>query len=449
VTDVPQPGGPDDDAGDDDGRHDRPDRDEDIFGEQLSAQFGGIDFSQLDLGALMGMLHSSGPVNWDIAHQVAGVVALEGEEQEAPVAAGAASELQDLASAAESQVVAATGLGAGLAMRVRATNRREWADIHLAALKPVLEALAIRMREALTEGGEAEGLGPSLQDAPAFPSDPEDLSAMGIFGASGEQLAGIFTMLAPVLLGVQSGSMIGYLAQHALGRYDLPLPTDDVPTLLFVVPNLEAFESAWSLERRDLRFYLALHELLRAGQRQVHWVQERMVRLAVDYVSSYELDPRAFEEQFGNLDPTDPEAFSKVAEHPEAILGAMQSDRQLEVLASIQRYSLVLEGYADVMMERIGERMVPDFARIHEAIQRHHVERGEAGRFIEGLLGMRLDREHYELGQAFCRGVIERAGTEGLNRLWDDERLFPTPNELDAPGLWLARIDIPRESGDP
>ena len=74
---------------------------------------------------------------------------------------------------------------------------------------------------------------------------------------------------------------------------------------------------------------------------------------------------------------------------------------------------------------------------------RHRIERGEAERFVEGLLGLAVDRDDYERGAEFCRGVVERAGTDGLNRLWDGPEMEPTPNELVAPGLWLARIDLP------
>ena len=94
---------------------------------------------------------------------------------------------------------------------------------------------------------------------------------------------------------------------------------------------------------------------------------------------------------------------------------------------------------------RIGTRLIPSFDRIHEAMQRHRLERGEAERFIEGLLGLKLDRDTYERGDAFCAGVIERAGVDGLNRLWETERMLPTPAEIDAPGLWLARIDLPED----
>jgi len=30
--------------------------------------------------------------------------------------------------------------------------------------------------------------------------------------------------------------------------------------------------------------------------------------------------------------------------------------------------------------------------------------------------------------------------------LWEAERMLPTPAELDAPGLWLARIELPEET---
>ena len=128
--------------------------------------------------------------------------------------------------------------------------------------------------------------------------DPDDANAAaeGIAGMPGLEgtpfaamagLAGMgnmMSMLAPALLGVQAGSMIGYLAQHALGRYDLPLPTSDVPSLCFVIENIDTFESEWSSPRDDLRFYVALHETVHAATRSVPWVRERLVELAMQYV---------------------------------------------------------------------------------------------------------------------------------------------------------------------
>jgi putative hydrolase len=124
----------------------------------------------------------------------------------------------------------------------------------------------------------------------------------------------------------------------------------------------------------------------------------------------------------------------------------MRSPRQDEPRRQLQLLTAVLEGYADCVLERVGDKLIPSFSQIHEAMQRHRVERGEAERFIEDLLGLKLERDHYEQGEAFCKGVIERAGPEGLNRLWESERMLPTPAELEAPGLWLARIELPETS---
>jgi uncharacterized protein (DUF2342 family) len=103
----------------------------------------------------------------------------------------------------------------------------------------------------------------------------------------------------------------------------------------------------------------------------------------------------------------------------------------------------VIEGYTDVVVEALGERMVTSHGRIDEALRRHRVERGDAAAFVDRLLGLELDRKHYDEGVAFCRGVLERSGFDQLNRLWSAEAMMPTRAEFEAPGLWLARIDLP------
>jgi putative hydrolase len=404
--------------------------------------FGGGGF---DLAQIMRMLQSQGPINWDVARQIAAWVAVEGGT-ERPIDPAAHEQLDELARAAQTHVVAETDLTATFAAPLRTLGPQGWAALHLDALRPVLEALATTlgqvMREAGPESGELESGEPGSPGAPSG-------AAQGASPFGPEMLGGMMQMLAPALLGMQAGSMVGYLAQHALGRYDLPLPTSDEPSLSFVVQNIDAFEDAWSLERADLRFYLAVHEVVHAAERSVPWVRDRLVRLSTEYVSAYEVDPGALESRFGSIDPNDPSALGSIAEDPDALLGAMQSPRQDDPRRQLQLLTAVLEGYADSVLERVGEKLIPSFRQIHEAMQRHRVERGEAETFIEGLLGLKLEREHYEQGAAFCRGVIERAGLEGLNRLWEAERMLPTPAELEAPGLWLARIELPELPEEP
>ncbi len=76
-------------------------------------------------------------------------------------------------------------------------------------------------------------------------------------------------------------------------------------------------------------------------------------------------------------------------------------------------------------------------------MRRRRVTADPSDRFVERLLGLELSQTQYERGSAFIEGIVERAGREAIDRLWLSERELPTPAEVDAPGLWLARIDLP------
>jgi uncharacterized protein (DUF2342 family) len=152
------------------------------------------------------------------------------------------------------------------------------------------------------------------------------------------------------------------------------------------------------------------------------------------------------QEQLGEFNLSDPSSMAGLSGQlgdPNLLLGAMQSPLQAPLLESLQRFVSVLEGYTDVVVEVLGERMMmASHARIDEALRRHRLDRGESAAFVDRLLGLELDRHHYDEGVAFSRGVVERGGLDELNRLWSGIEMMPTRNELEAPGLWIARIDL-------
>ena len=96
----------------------------------------------------------------------------------------------------------------------------------------------------------------------------------------------------------------------------------------------------------------------------------------------------------------------------------------------------------DHIMDRIGTSLIPNYSQITEAIRRRRVTASESDRFVERLLGLELDQDLYDRGRAFVDGVAERAGSDGLARLWQDPESLPTANEIAAPGLWLSRMEI-------
>ncbi len=386
-----------------------------------------------DLQQLMRMLQSQGPVNFDIAQQVADAVATAEPDTGEPVAEpkiepSVLASFDDVVRAAQVSVVETTGIAATLGIPSVCVDRSGWAQATLEGLMPVLTALAGALqRSGSSEIGGVAGLGDE-----AIPTESGDISAF------------LMQSLLPLLLGVWSGSMIGQLAHHALGQYDLPLPLHGPPRQRFLVRNVEAFGAEWSLPADELRYALALREVVHGAQRSVPWVRDELERLATQYVGAYEVQPDALQEQLGDLNLTDPSSMASLTQlgDPSALLGAMRSERQTPMLEALQRFVSVLEGYTDIVVETLGERMMTSHARIDEALKRHRLDRGEAAAFVDRLLGLELDRGHYDVGLAFSRGVVERGGIEQLNRLWADPQMMPTPTELEAPGLWLARIDL-------
>ncbi|MCH2411731.1 MAG: zinc-dependent metalloprotease, partial [Acidimicrobiales bacterium] len=150
-------------------------------------------------------------------------------------------------------------------------------------------------------------------------------------------------------------------------------------------------------------------------------------------------------DRLGDIDLTGgPEALVRLQESldPEMVLGAVRSPEQEALLPRLEALVAVVIGYSDHFMDEIGGRLVTNYPMLTEALRRRRVQTDDADRFIERILGLNLTQEQVDRGTAFVAGVVDRAGDDGLRRLWADERHLPTPNEVDAPGLWLARIDL-------
>ncbi|MGH9264080.1 MAG: zinc-dependent metalloprotease [Acidimicrobiales bacterium] len=383
---------------------------------------GGNPFEGLPMfGDLARLFSRQGPVNWDVARQTAMWLATDGQP-EPNVDPLERIRLEELVRVADLRVSATTGLSTSIAggiLSILPVTRGDWALHSLEAYRPFLERLAT----SLSSSGD---------DADADPSD-----------ATAQLLGDLGKMLGPVLLGMQSGFMLGHLARRAFGQYDLPLPRIAADQLLVVPANLDAFAQEWSLAPDDLRLWVCLDEVSHHAVLGRPHVRARLERLINEYVSRFEVDPAALEASLGNLDPTDAAGLQAVLGNPETLLGAMRSPRQQETLTRIETLTAVIEGFVDHVMDTTGHGLIGSYGQLTEALRRRRVEATDGERFAARLLGLELGRSQYERGQAFIRGVVERAGEDGLARLWATERELPTPAELDAPGLWLARIDLP------
>ena len=55
-------------------------------------------------------------------------------------------------------------------------------------------------------------------------------------------------------------------------------------------------------------------------------------------------------------------------------------------------------------------------------------------------MGLDAKEAQYADGAAFVRSVVTRIGHEGLNAVWADPELLPTPAELARPDVWVRRV---------
>src|SRR5215211_858367 len=194
------------------------------------------------------MATASGPVNWELARQVAVATAAGAEDLgllpqlPRPAAApepGEARSWDDRLRLAELWVDPVTSLpGPGVALAARPVTRPDWAEAVLGGFAPLVEPGARRVAEAL---GTGAGMGqPGMGD---------------MIGRVGGLVAGL-----------QVGTLVGQLARSVLGQYELAMPVADPAKVLLVPENVAAFEQSADLPGDQLRLWLACSQVAGRGE---------------------------------------------------------------------------------------------------------------------------------------------------------------------------------------
>tara|TARA_B110000014_G_scaffold30482_1_gene19029 strand:- start:6065 stop:7234 length:1170 start_codon:yes stop_codon:yes gene_type:complete len=326
-------------------------------------------------------------------------------------------EFENLLRVAELHVNKMTGLPPSRSgsLKIEPVTKAGWATHSLDALKPLLSGLAS------IGTNEVEDLGD-------IPSEINQMMAL----------------LAPMMAEMTTGTMVGHLASRCLGTYDLPIPRED-ERILLVVPNIDAFGDDWSIPKEDLRLWICLHEVTHHAVLGIPHIRKNLSGLLSQHAESFNSDPSVIQDQFGEIEIGEGlEGLASLQNilNPEMVLGAVRSPQQEALLPYLEALVAVIIGFVDYTMDQIGNDLIPSYPMMTEALRRRRVETGEADRFVEKILGLNLTQQQVDRGVSFIDGIIERTGSKGLDRLWVNESNLPTPNEVDAPGLWLARLDL-------
>ncbi len=109
----------------------------------------------------------------------------------------------------------------------------------------------------------------------------------------------------------------------------------------------------------------------------------------------------------------------------------------------IQAVMSLLEGFGDYMMDEVGRDLVPEVGGISARFHARREQRTNFERAMMRITGMDLKMEQYRKGEEFVAAIARARGTEALHTLWDGPETLPSPEEIDSPSGWLARV-LPR-----
>ncbi len=385
-------------------------------------------------GDLAKAMAGQGPLQWDVARQVAISTATNGTNTEANVDPTSRVSLEQLAPIADMHVRNYTGLitGTGTSLpNIVVTNHSTWVHHTLESYKPLFTQLAAALNNPSVETPE---LGNELDRG--IDNETDQIAAM---------MSSLNKMMAPAMMGMSIGSMIGQLSLRAFGQYDLPIPREPKNQLLLVASNVEQFATDWSIAVDDMRMWVLIHELTSHAVLSVDHVRDAINQQISTYIAGFRPNPNALMDRLTTMDlgTTDPMAMmQKFLTDPTIILGAVRSPEQERQAPVLDAMIAAVVGYIDHSVDAISALVLGGGEQIAEAVRRRRVESAPHDSFVEQLLGLRLTRQQVERGHAFAAGVTERAGHDGLSQLFTRAGNLPTPNELDAPGLWLARIEL-------
>jgi len=365
---------------------------------------------------------SSGPVNYDLAKQIA-LQNLSGRD-DAKIGfsstggpGDSATAVRDAAHLAELWLDAATILPAGATATV-SWSARTWVEKTLPTWQRLCDPVAQQMSgawlQALPEEAK-QAAGPLL-------------SMMGQMGG--------------MAFGSQLGNALAQLAQEVLTSTEVGLPLGPATTSALLPANIEKFTEGLELPASEVLVFLAAREA--AHQRlfaHVPWLRQRLLATVEEFARGITVDTSALESLAGQIDPANPASFEEAMSsgllEPQTTPGQQAALKRLETLLAL------VEGWVDVVVaEAIGDRL-PGAEALRETLRRRRATGGPAEQTFATLVGLELRPRRMRAASSLWKLVGDRHGLEKRDGLWSHPDLMPTADDLDEPLDFADRLSEP------
>jgi coenzyme F420 biosynthesis associated uncharacterized protein len=355
-------------------------------------------------------------INWDLAASAAARLAPPGPSLTAAEIGDAVSQLRALADASVPHVHQITGLEAARDLRdssVLVVDRASWAKANTQSfavmLKPAIEKMLENRRGTISPGTAT------------------------VSGA---------------ITGSQLGAVLAFLSSKVLGQYD-PFAAlaegSHAPSggrLLLVAPNIISVERELNVNPTDFRLWVCLHEQTHRVQfAAAPWLRHHMLN-EIDNLSGHLLGnvDSLMERASAAARSLKDRAASGAAPGRGAILDLLQDPEEKASLSHLTAVMSLLEGHANVVMDAVDAGIVPSVKTIRQRFNARGQDRGVIEKFIRSLLGLDAKMKQYSDGAKFVRAVVDVAGMNGFNRVWEAPANLPTEEEIHDARIWLDRM---------
>ena len=387
---------------------------------------GGFDPSQLgqmfsQLGQMLSNAGtSSGPVNYDVARQLA----TQALGTVAQVSDADRSAVTDAVRLAELWLDDVTTLPSG-AGTAQAWTGKDWLEHSMPTWQRLCDPVAAKMATAWVDG---------------LPQEARQLAG---------PMIGMMGQMGGLAFGSQLGQALGQLAGEVLTSTDVGLPLGPAGTAALLPAAVTELANGLERPRQEVIVYLAAREA--AHQRlfgHVPWLRQRLLATVEEYASGITVDFSAIEEMAKGLDPSALQDPSKLQE----ILGQgafepTTTPAQKVALERLETLLALVEGWVDaVVTDAVGSRL-PGAAGLRETLRRRRASGGPAEQTFATLVCLELRPRRLREAAELWRLLAERGDADAREAVWSHPDLLPVAADLEDPAAFVERFLVERSGG--
>jgi len=391
------------------------------------------------------MSWQGGPVNWDLAKNIARqTVAQKGD---ASVLETDRAKVVEALRLADLWLEETTEFPSGI-RTAQAWSRSEWVEATLPVWSKLIDPIAGRAVDAMSglisaDPGElAADLPPEMQAMMG------GLGGLGAMGGLGEMMKRIGGMM----VGGQTGAAVGALAEEVVSSTDVGLPLGPEGTAALLPAGVAAFGAGLSVDADEVRLFLALREA--AHHRlfgHVPWLRARLLGAVEDYARGINVDASALRDAMPQIDPSNPEALNEALSGA-ALFQPEDTPEQKAALARLETVLALVEGWVSTVVSAAAADRLPQSAALAEAIRRRRATGGPAERTFATLVGLELRPRRLREAAAIWQGLTTERGIAGRDEVWAHPDLLPTADDFDDPEKFVRgkpELDIADLGADP